>query len=47
MREHWFEAIYDGCTLDHPKPFFVDRKMDVDKFWNNIHKLDLKRMLLS
>jgi len=38
---------YDGCTLDHPKPFFVDRTMDVDKFWNNIHSLDLKRMLVE
>jgi hypothetical protein len=38
---------YDGCTLDHPKPFFVDRTRDVDKFWNNIHSLDLKRMLVE
>ena len=38
---------YDGCTLDQPKPFFVDRTMDVDKFWNNIHSLDMKRMLVE
>ena len=38
---------YDGCTLDHPKPFFVDRTMAVDKFWSNIHSLDLKRMLVE
>jgi hypothetical protein len=38
---------FDGCTLDHPKPFFVDRMRDVNKFWNNIHCLDLKRMLVE
>ena len=38
---------YDGCNLDHPKPFFVDCTMDVDRFWNNIHSLDLKRMLVE
>jgi hypothetical protein len=37
---------YDGC-LNHPKPFFVDRMRDVEKFWNNIHSLDLKRMLVE
>jgi hypothetical protein len=38
---------YDGCTLDHLKPFFVDCTRDVDKFWNNINSLDLKRMLVE
>ncbi len=38
---------YDRCTLDHPKPFFVDRTRDVDKFWNNFNSLDLKRMLVE
>jgi hypothetical protein len=38
---------YDECTLDHPKPFFVDRTRDENKFWNNIHSLDLKRMLVE
>jgi hypothetical protein len=35
----------DECTLDHPKPFIVDRTRNVDKFWNDIHGLDLKRIL--
>ncbi len=38
---------YDGCTLDQPKPFFGDGTRDVDKFWNNSHNLDLKRMLVE
>ncbi len=38
---------YDGCTSDHPKPFFVDPTRDVEIFWNNINSLDLKRILVE
>jgi hypothetical protein len=38
---------YDGCTLDHPKLFFVDCTRDEEKIWNNINSLDLKRMLFE
>jgi hypothetical protein len=33
--------------LRSPKAIFVNRTRDVDKFWNNIHSLDLKRMLVE